>query len=554
LPEITLAPEDPFAPVLDIVGPLGLAPVRGGPVALPLADLPLVRFFVEALSIHDTAGVVLTVMLPPDSGLARMAVPSGAGLGGVELTEDGFRLGLDNHLWFSRDDLASQFSEELAGLLEDLPDGSVIDIAFARSERPALNQRYRGDVVGRVWRIHESHPPLEHRALAEGLDLARYAAVEHERHELLDEAEARAVVKLARRDPTLWDLRVQQDGRTVWSKSDIVGHLPKVIFRHRFARYWDIAAHDREAARLYEERVKMQRRMRRAGAEMARRRAAPHDADVLFRGRLGPHWRSDIARLGELEQETRERIDGALADLGFQHVGDLVAKKQRDIVIRTYASADHFSMGVLMAKRTMYLGVEFFSRFEDGSNLTTTTNVAIESRPQLKLYIRAHPGLEPAALYERHRWGIDRFRTHKATHPVPLEASLLGVAREYDAALARREGVALKFRIVAPPPGEPPPQIRAAWVGCVLPLYATTDDPKISKQSTGVLSGRKSDHPSGFVAQAFDAVNELELHDAAAAAWWREHAPHALKPGKLMIFSEDVCELVDCDSGGGGIA
>jgi hypothetical protein len=540
---LTPAPEDPIAPVLEIVGPLGLTPVRGGPVAVPLADLPLLRFFVEALSIHDTAGVVLAVTLPPGSGRALMATPAGAGAGVVELTGDGFRLGLDNHLWFNRDDLMNQLGEELAGLLDDLPDGSAIDMAYAHAGRPALDQRYRGGILDRTWRIRETYPPLDRRALAEGLELARYAAAEHETHELLDEAEARAVIELARRDPTLWDMRVQQDGQRVWCKSDIVGHLPKVIFRHRFARYWDVAAHDREAARLYEERVRMQRRMRRARAEMARRRAAPHDSDVLLRGRLGLYWRSDLARLDELEQETRERIDGAFAGLGFQHVGDMVAKKQRDIVVRTFASADRLSLGVVMAKRTIYLGVEFFSRFEDGSNLTTTTNAATSSRPQLKVYIRAHPGLEPPTLYDKHRWGIDRFRTHKATQPVPLEASLVGVAREYDAALARREGIALRFRIVAPPPGEPPPHIRAAWVGCVLPLYATTDDPKISKQSTGVLSGRKSDHPPGFAVQVLDALNELERHHAAAAQWWREHAPHALKPGKLMVFAEDVCEL-----------
>ena len=84
----------------------------------------------------------------------------------------------------------------------------------------------------------------------------------------------------AGRDPNLWDMRVQRKGRRVRCKSDIVGHLPKVIFQHRLAAHWDVAAHDREAARLYQQRLEMQRRMRRAAAEAARRRVAPHDPEA----------------------------------------------------------------------------------------------------------------------------------------------------------------------------------------------------------------------------------------------------------------------------------
>ena len=384
--------EDRFGPVLAIAGPLTLASVAGGSFALPLKDLTLIRFFVEALSIHDTAGVVLAVTLPPDSDRARMPAPAEAGVGAVELTEDGFRVGLGNHLWFGRDDLKNQLGKGLARLLDHLPDGSTIDLAFALADKAALTQRYRGRVEGGAWRIGETYPPLTREALAGGIDLARYAARDREKHKLRDEAEAEAVVELAKRDPNLWDMKIKRKGRTVWCESDIVGHLPKVIFRHRFAAHWDVAAHDREAAQLEQARLEMQRKIRRAGAEAARRRAAPHDDEVLHRGKLGPYWRSDFARLEGLEQETRERIDAALDGLGFGRVGDLVAKKQRDIVLRTYASGDGLSYGLLMAKRTMYLGFEFFSRFADSSHLTTTTNAMAESRPEPQGLFQDPPG------------------------------------------------------------------------------------------------------------------------------------------------------------------
>lgn len=180
--------------------------------------------------------------------------------------------------------------------------------------------------------------------------------------------------------------------------------------------------------------------MRRAGAEAARKRAAPHEEAVLLDGAHGRYWRSDFKQLTDLEQETREKIDAAMAGLGFRHVGDLVAKKQRDIVLRTYAAEDRLAYGVLMGKRTMYLGYEFFTRFADGTTLTTTTNGAGPSHPEAGIYYKVCPGLEVADLYAKHQWGIERFRTHKGTEPVTLDGTLMGVARELDAAFARRAG------------------------------------------------------------------------------------------------------------------
>jgi hypothetical protein len=536
--------EDVFGPVLTLVEPLVLMTVAGGPFAVPLDDLAVIRFFVESLSIHDTAGVVLSVTLPAEFDPARIPAPAAID-GSAERTANGFRAGMDNHLWLGKKDLTNQLGEELAWLLYHLPDGSRIDLDFALADRPALMQRYRGTVEGGQWLIRETFPPLTCEALAGGMELARYQLTDPEKHELRDEAEAEAVVDLARRDPNLWDSKVQRKGRTVWCKSDIIGHLVKVLFRHRFKAHWNVAAHDVVAAQQYEQHLELQRRMRRGGAEAARRRAAPHDDKVLLHGRCGLYWRSDFTRLEDLEQETRTKFDEALSSLNFRHVGDMVAKKQRDMVLRTWASPDGFSFAVLKGKRTMYLGYEFFSRFVDGSILITTTNPAEGSEPILKLYCKAHPGLEVAALYEKHRKGIERFRTRKGIEPIPLTPTLLSVARECDRALARRHGVSLRIRILTPPPGEAPAHVRAAWVGCELPVFATTDDSRVGQQMKGTLSGRKAEHFDGFTVQSIEAVAALERHDAAAARWWREKASQVIQPGKLFAFPTDTCELIE---------
>jgi hypothetical protein len=79
----------------------------------------------------------------------------------------------DNHLWFSRSDLKDELGEGLGDLLDHLPDGSAIDLAFGLEDRPALAQRYRGPVIGGLWQICETHPPMTREALAEAVELAR---------------------------------------------------------------------------------------------------------------------------------------------------------------------------------------------------------------------------------------------------------------------------------------------------------------------------------------------------------------------------------------------
>src|SRR5262249_60382456 len=146
----------------------------------------------------------VAVTLPPDFDRARLAAPAGNGIGTVELTADGFRAGLDNHLWFSQSDLTDQLGEGLAHLLDHLPDGSAIDLAFALAEKPALTQRYRGPVAGGQWQIRETFPPLTREALAGATDLARYAAGDPEKHKLRSEAEAEAGAEPAGRGPPPW--------------------------------------------------------------------------------------------------------------------------------------------------------------------------------------------------------------------------------------------------------------------------------------------------------------------------------------------------------------
>jgi len=426
-------PPDHIAPVLRQTEALALTPLEGGPVELEVKRLDRLGFIVEAFTVGDRPGVVLSVSLPKNK-LKQAPAPSDGDVE-IKLTADGFRLGFLDSGSLHWDALKMLLGKELTRTLSRAADGTILDLAFAAEGRPALIQRYRGPLAGGQWRIAETYPPLSADALKEGLELA--ARRDRERQKVRDDAEAEAVLALARRDPCLHDNKVERDGLTLSCEFDFDGALARAIFRHRHGAAWNLAAYERDAAAKLKQQAEQRRAMRRAAAEAARRRAAPHDQEVLFRGQAGLFWRSAFEQLTDLEQDTRQQWDAALAALGFQYLGDLVAKKQRDIVLRIHARPDGSCYGVLMGKRTMYLGQEFFTRFADGSTLTTTTNGAVDSHPEVGVYYVQGGGLTPEGLYEKHLWGVERFRNHKHTTPAALPLTLVGVAAEIDAAFTR---------------------------------------------------------------------------------------------------------------------
>ena len=116
------------------------------------------------------------------------------------------------------------------------------------------------------------------------------------------------------------------------------------------------------------------------------------------------------------------------------------------------------------------------------------------------------------------------------------------------------------IRIIAVPPGEAPEDVRRAWVGVRIPLPLFHRRPRAWRTSgvlTGpkdlvarlraLLSGRLERH-RGYAVAVADAIAALEARDPAAARWWRENAPQAVRPGRAFVFSSEVC-VVETDAG-----
>ena len=110
------------------------------------------------------------------------------------------------------------------------------------------------------------------------------------------------------------------------------------------------------------------------------------------------------------------------------------------------------------------------------------------------------------------------------------------------------------IRITSVPPGEAPFAVREAWVGLELPLRGKAPRRYLG---SGVLSGPRSTVQTlihlftfrltvhtGFVVPSLAAIEILERTQPAAARWWRENAPHTVRPRRHFLFPPDCCERV----------
>ncbi len=115
------------------------------------------------------------------------------------------------------------------------------------------------------------------------------------------------------------------------------------------------------------------------------------------------------------------------------------------------------------------------------------------------------------------------------------------------------------IRIIAVPPGEAPEDVRRAWVGVRIPMPLLHRNPR-EWRSSGVLTGPKNlvarvsallsgrlERHRGYAVAVVEAISALEARDPAAARWWRENTPHAIRPGKAFVFAAEVC-VVETDA------
>jgi hypothetical protein len=121
----------------------------------------------------------------------------------------------------------------------------------------------------------------------------------------------------------------------------------------------------------------------------------------------------------------------------------------------------------------------------------------------------------------------------------------------------RRKGPTRYLHITSAPTGEAPEWVREKWVGLSLPVAGAG-----VYRTSGVLTGPhgalsrlvarytgKLRQESGYRVNALAAIQVLEAAHPDAAAWWRQNAPHLLRPHRCFVFRAGVGEVAPVADG-----
>lgn len=410
---------------------LEVAPIEGGPVTVPFEVLGELQCCAETAAIEETPMAWLLADLPLTSTQpAELPVSSPA----LRIERDGGHITarVIDPWTLARWGAEEAEEKSLFAFLRGLPPGTRLEYLTGSPDSQGCQQRFIGTLSDGGWALEASHPPLSTKDLSEVRELLRGRG--QQRVECRDDAEADAFQEAVRRDGYLHNMDVRREGRSFTCQYDN-GELARLLLRQRFGHIWDYAEVLAHVEQEYQERLKMEKQMRRAGAQAARNMAAPHDTEVLFQGG-SIYWASDWSRLDQLNKDQKKAIEEGLAGLGYRHLGDFVCKRLRNDLRRCWLSPDGLAYAVAVATRFGLYTFEFFSQFADGSSLTTTT-MGSDSNPDQGVFYKVVEWMQPAEMEAKHRWGLERFRQHRRTEPVPLPATLRGLVECFDVFLQR---------------------------------------------------------------------------------------------------------------------
>lgn len=422
-----------------------LLPVKNGPLECEFVDIPLLDFIKVSLAVGSQPFSVLTVSFPSSMDPTQFQVPNPRCIDiEVRPCPHGWQIGLKTLDYFApeseesawREDLLKTYlGEPLAATLRSPPPGSHLEYRTGHPDYPSTQLRFAGPVAQGKWLIESAWPAVDRDTLQEVLDLARNR--ENEEWVLRDEAEADAIMHAVSRDDYLHNMEVQRDGNRISCDLDI-GNLAVLMMRHRYSHIWDFKPVLEFVELQYNKRRKEEQIMRRALVKNRKHRSPPLDkSKVIYRGKASTYWKSDMASWTVLEAAPREAFEAALAELGFKWIGDFVCKKLRDYVLRYFLSEDQQTYAIITASAMGYLSFEFVSHFENDAHLTTSNSWIASSHPEIEMYAQVHPELPPKELYEKHKWGINRFLAHKNTHPIRYSEDLSNLCELFDSILIK---------------------------------------------------------------------------------------------------------------------
>jgi hypothetical protein len=418
-------------------------PIAGGPVSVPLErihDLLRIAWFCDG-----DVECGFDIRFPPDAECEGLF---GEGdWPARERSGNVLRAGLSDP-----GILLMGAGERLRNEFAKLPEGTLLDMAAWGESGPAGRHRYAGFVRDGRWHIERSFPKVPRGRLEEILDLCGKIP---SREPMLaeNEEEAARVLESSRKDLMFQQAPLSNDGlRFVledWQREYLVKHL----FRLRFADVWDTATEARLEAEEFDE---FERTLEEAASWIPK---IPTTERLVYQGRFATFFEVDTVSLEENLRKTfsdvintdasavSDRIMETLDDIGkeaerigFTFLGDMCSPKRLgDVLIRGYRGPQPDVFAVHFVGLFGDHTFDFYTRFEDGASLTTTTlEGMIDDEPRM-VFLQCPETEEIDELYQYHLTGVEEHRSAGRV-PARMGETLRDLAGEIDEFLWRTQG------------------------------------------------------------------------------------------------------------------
>ncbi|HSF05049.1 MAG TPA: hypothetical protein VLG10_04595 [Methylomirabilota bacterium] len=317
---------------------------------------------------------------------------------------------------------------DLGRSLGKLPDGAVLDVGFADTGSPEVtsgNHRWRGMVRGGRWSVTQAWPAVQRVTVDEALALVDELKC-GKGIRARDVAEAEAVRQGATGDEYLSGVEVARRGLVLTVAKSMAVYLPyiaRVVFRRRLGGAWNLASDEARATELRD-------LMDDAFGALTKALTPVVESFVVARA-TGTFKRGDLRRLKGVDPQRLSDFDERFRSVGLQPLGDLVFEFAPEITVRAYGAQGATTYGSLMWPPGGEPQVDVFTRFSDGSSVTTTTTPGVQDIEAAKIFRGSFPGEPANALWRRHRAAVER-RLSTGCRALPAEPTLPAFAQAVD--------------------------------------------------------------------------------------------------------------------------
>ena len=347
--------------------------------------------------------------------------------------------------WFRYDqtDNHVQFSVPKGGLLliaqgdmlykqiSTLPEGSKLEIVTWGDVTEAGRHRYSGTVTNGEWRLEKTFPPVVDDTLRSVFSLFDLIMSE-EPISAEDEDELNAVLKRSQTDSSFGDPPLSSDGLhficNEWQREEVIKHL----FRYRFGHVWNVGYAVELERKDYEE---FQKILNDAVSWIPK--IQPTDV-LIYKGEREDFYEVDTSQLSDELLSNMEQAGREIEAEGFTFVANMTAPKTfGEILIHGYVHPTEDIYASYFIGTLGQSSFDCYTRFEDGSSLTTTTlqgEVSIENQG---IYYNCPQVSNFKELLNEHLAAIEE-RRKEGLSPIPAERSLRGLPKEIDMFLKRR--------------------------------------------------------------------------------------------------------------------